>query len=51
MIIDGIQLPVSLKFSAKKGTQNTELKILFWKKKPGLKQAFFTESTMKNLGP
>jgi hypothetical protein len=50
-MIDGIQLPVSLKFSAKKGTQNTELKILSWKKKPGLKQAFFTESTMKNLGP
>ncbi len=50
-IIDGIQLPVSLKFSAKKGMQNTELKILTWKKRPDLKQTFFTESTMKNLGP
>lgn len=50
-IIDGIQLPISLKFSAKKGTQNTELKILTWKKRPDLKQTFFTESTMKNLGP
>ena len=50
-IIDGIQIPVSLKFSAKKGTQNTELKISTWKKRPDLKQTFFTESTMKNLGP
>ena len=48
---DGIYMADKIRFTAKGGSQTTNLTLLDWKKRPDLTPAYFTESRMKSLEP